>query len=87
MKTMQLSEARNAFSTLAQTLRDGQETLTITRRGKPVLAVLPYDAYEALMETLEIVTDSAAMGTLAEGIRQVEVGETVDWQSAKKRLA
>lgn len=87
MKTMQLSEARNVFSTLPDTLLNDQETLTVTRRGKPVLAVLPYDAYEALVETLEIVTDKPTMAALAEGIRQAEAGETVAWESAKKRLA
>ena len=86
MKTMQLSEARNVFSTLPDTLGEEQEALTVTRRGKPVLAVLAYDAYEALVETLEIVTDKPTMDALTEGIRQVDAGETLEWESAKKRL-
>ncbi len=87
MKTMQLSEARNAFSKLPDELDEEQEALTITRRGKPVLAVLSYGAYEALVETLEIVTDEPTMTALSEGICQAEAGETLEWESAKKRLA
>jgi len=87
MKTMQLSEARNLFAKLPEELAASQETLTVTRRGKPVLAVLPFDAYQALMETLEIVGDEQAAKALAEGIRQAESGEVVAWESAKKRLA
>lgn len=86
MKTMQFSEARNAFSRLPQELQEQQETLTVTRRGKPVLAVLPYAAYAALVETLEIVTDEATMGAITEGIRDVDAGETLEWEHAKKSL-
>lgn len=84
MKTMQLSEARKAFTRLPDELDEEQEALTITRRGKPVLAVLPYAAYEEMVETLETMT------ALSEGVRQVEAGERLedmlDWESALKGL-
>lgn len=86
MKTMQLSEFRHAFPRLPQELQEQQETLTVTRRGKPVLTVLPYAAYAALVETLEIVTDEATMDAITEGIRDVDAGETLEWEDAKTRL-
>jgi PHD/YefM family antitoxin component YafN of YafNO toxin-antitoxin module len=33
------------------------ETITVTRHGKPVMAILPWDLYESLMETLEVMSD------------------------------
>jgi antitoxin YefM len=44
-----IKEARSRLSEFANNL-DGP--VMITRRGSPVLAVMPWDAYEALYETL-----------------------------------
>jgi antitoxin YefM len=43
---------------------------TITRHGKPLAVVLGYDEYEALIETLNILSDESAMEAIAEGEAQ-----------------
>lgn len=48
--TLSIMEARKQLTSLPETLfHDGQlDVLEITRRGKPVLAVLPWELYEAV---------------------------------------
>jgi antitoxin YefM len=40
---------------------------TITRHGKPVAVIVSADEYESLIETLNILSDPAAMEAIAEG--------------------
>ena len=57
--TLSIMEARKQLTSLPETLyHNGQlDVLEITRRGKPVLAVLPWELYEAVSETLEVMGD------------------------------
>lgn len=59
-RTLSIMEARKQLTSLPETLfNNGQlEVLEITRRGKPVLAVLPWGLYEAVSETLEVMGDT-----------------------------
>ena len=58
----------------------------MTRRGKPVLAVMPWELYEALIETLEILGDEELLAALRQGIKEAEAGEGIPWEQAKKEL-
>ena len=53
--------------------------LAVTRRGQPVLAVMPWALYQGITETLEVLGDEALCADLREGIRQLEAGEGADW--------
>ena len=61
--TLSIMEARKQLTSLPETLvHNGQlDVLEITRRGKPVLAVLPWELYEAVSETLEVMGDKELM--------------------------
>jgi antitoxin YefM len=78
-----IKEARSRLSEFANTL-DGP--VMITRRGSPVLAVMPWEAYEALYETLEIVSDRDLMKQLYESIREIEAGRTIPLENVEKEL-
>ncbi len=60
--------------------------LAVTRRGKPVLAVLPWDLYESIIETLEILSDERAMVALRRGIREAAANRSVPLEQAKRKL-
>ena len=53
--------------------------LAITRRGQPVLALMPWALYQGIAETLEVLGDPALSEALREGIRQIEAGEGAEW--------
>lgn len=58
----------------------------ITRRGKPVLAVMSFDFYNSLMETLEIMGDPELMNTLRRSIREVKEGKLVPWSEIRQDI-
>jgi len=62
------------------------ETITVTRHGKPVLAILPWELYESIIETMEILGDEEMMAALREGIRDIEMGRTVSAEDVKAEL-
>jgi len=87
MENLSISEARSKFSTITDTLeKDAEKTLTVTRRGKPVLAIMAYDLYDSLTETLEILADEELMASLRQGIKEIQEGKTFKWKDVKKEL-
>ena len=86
--TLPIMEARKQLTSLPETLmHDGQvDVLEITRRGKPVLAVMPWELYEAVSETLEVMGDKELMAQLRQSISEMESGNLVTWQDAKQEL-
>jgi len=54
--TMPISQARSSLAGLSHRLHN-KDTATITSRGKPILAVIPWELFESVTETLEIMGD------------------------------
>ena len=86
MKDLPITEARDELTLLPDRLSETHETITVTRRGKPVLAILSWDEYEALVETLEIISDEELMQSLRQGMKDLAQGKTVPWERAKRKL-
>lgn len=53
--------------------------------NKPVTFSL-WDRYESLVETLEIMGDEDLMAALRKGIREVDEGKTIPWETVKAKL-
>ena len=86
MKDVPITEVRDALTSLPEKLSETHETVTVTRRGKPVLAILPWEEYEALVETLEIMSDEDLMASLRQGIKELKQGKLIPWEQAKRKL-
>ncbi len=86
MKDLPITEARHELTSLPDKLSGSHEAITVTRRGKPVLAILPWEEYEALAETLEIMTDEHLMASLRQGIREAKQGKLIPWEQVKRKL-
>lgn len=88
-KEMTIVEARSRLTQLPEELsaEGAHHTLAITRRGKPVLAMMPYELYDSVIETLEILGDPEMMALLQQGVREADSGQLVKWESAKQKLA
>ncbi len=87
-RKLSIMEARKQLTSLPETLlHDGQvDVLEITRRGKPVLAVMPWELYEAVAETLEVMGDKELMVQLRQSMLEMNSGKLVPWQDAKQEL-
>ena len=83
-----ISEARSKLLKMPKELhrKSHPRAITVTQRGKPVLAIVPWEFYESVLETLEIMGDPELMNALRESIKQVSRGRTVEWEEVKKEL-
>ncbi len=88
MPTLSIEKAREQLGQLPEQLAEtaDEQTLTITRRGKPVLAVMSWEFYESVMETLEILRDADQMAALRSGIEEADRGQTRLWEEIKAEL-
>ncbi len=64
----------------------GPEVITITEDGHPVLAVLPWEVFESLMETLEVLSDPEAMAAIRVSNEEAAAGQSVPWEQVKAEL-
>src|SRR3989337_73855 len=87
LKNVSMSEARNELTSMPELLEKQQGAVAITRRGKPVLALMPWDLYESIIETLEILGDEKMMAALQKGIEEIAAGKGVSWEKARRELA
>jgi prevent-host-death family protein len=67
VNTAPLTEVRDKLREVVDTVVETGTEYVITRHGKPVAVVLSYDEYEALVESLNILSDSDTMDAIAEG--------------------
>jgi antitoxin YefM len=86
MREMPIAKARDELTTLPERLTEKPGTLAVTRRGKPVLAVMPWELYESIIETLEIMGDQELMASLRVAIQEVAEGKTIPWEQVKREL-
>jgi antitoxin YefM len=61
-------------------------SLKIARRGKPVLAVIPWELYDAIAEILEVMGDKELRSLLRQSIKEMDKGEVIPWGGAKREL-
>jgi prevent-host-death family protein len=82
-----ISEARKILLDLPEKLARGSErAIRITRRGRPVLAVMPWELYESIVETLEVLGDPDMVSALRDSLDDLKPGRVVRNREAKTRL-
>lgn len=98
--TITISELQSKATQLPEQFYDDPEAVTVTRHGKPVMAILPFEDYqqlrqrvdtlieqlEGMEETLEIMHDEELMAAFREGVEALKRGETVAWEDVKREL-
>ena len=83
---LNMVDARRDLTKLPERLEARPATVAVTRRGRPVLAIMTWDDYEAILETLEVLSDDEAIEELRQSIQEVKEGKAISWEEAKSRL-
>lgn len=65
-QTLPLSDARENLRAIIDDVLETGTQYTVTRHGRNVAVLLSYDEYEALIETLNILSDDDTMAAIAE---------------------
>jgi antitoxin YefM len=86
VKDIPITTARHALTSLPEQLEQEPSAVAITRRGKPVLVVLPWEMYETLLETLEVLGDPELMEALRRSLEEIESGQAIPWEEAERLL-
>ena len=85
VKHMSISETRRKITSLEKEL-SYEDTISVTNHGKEVFALLRWDTYESIAETLEILSDEESFAELKKGIQQMNNNELIDFDEFKKSL-
>ncbi|OGR89638.1 MAG: hypothetical protein A2992_03175 [Elusimicrobia bacterium RIFCSPLOWO2_01_FULL_59_12] len=86
MTHLSISQARGQLTRLAKSLKAEGQPVEITNRGEPVLALLPWDLYEAMEETIEVLSDEPLMKQLKKSIQEMKKGKLVSLEHVKRKL-
>jgi antitoxin YefM len=85
MQKIPITEARNKFMKLLDQAANDQ-IFAVTRRNKEVMAVMSWEVYEGLLETLEVLSDPELMKHLRAATEDVKAGRTHSLSEAYERL-
>ena len=67
-------------------LAKGWTSLAVTRRGEPVLAVIPWHLLESMIETDEIMSDPKMMEALQRSREDAAAGRTYTTEEMRREL-
>lgn len=83
-RTYSISEIREEITRLPEHFDRVPEVVTVTRHGKPVMAILPWELYESLIETLEVMSDPDLMAVFRQSVQELAEGKGRPWEDVKK---
>ena len=83
IKKMSISETRKRMTSLENDM-SYEDTISVTNHGKEVFAILRWETYEGIAETLDILSDPEGYADLKLGIAQAQHGKLVDFEEFRK---
>lgn len=75
MTTLSLAEARANLSRIVESATTTHERFEVTRNGNRVAVLLGADDYDALLETVDILSNPYEIELIHEGIADLKTGE------------
>lgn len=87
MKTMTVSDARTHLPELIDQVNEGvKEAIEIVRHGEPVAAIMSATLYEALVETIEILSDEKMAKLLKKALKEAKRAKFIPLAQVRKEL-
>ncbi len=91
--TLSISEAQKELMRLPEQFEEQPESVTVTRYGKPVMSIMPYETHklmletiDSLLETIEILQDAELMATFRESVKELATGQGQSLDDVLKEL-
>lgn len=72
MKILSLSEVKMKFSQIVEEVSSVNETVVVTKNGKPTAVLISSDEYESWRETSKILSDQDLMEEIRKGIEELK---------------
>lgn len=86
MKFVPLTEAKDHLSALADEVESTHEIVTVTRHGRPAVALVAVDDLEAMQETIFWLSQPGIRDSIAEGDAAIDAGRGVGLEQAAADL-
>src|SRR3954451_18166673 len=86
MMTQSLAAVKAHFSQVIDEVAGTHERVIVTKNGSPVAVILAVDDYESLMETLEILSDPAAVAEIRDAQARMDDGEAFSEDDVRATL-
>jgi len=86
MSTEALRTVKDRLSEFVERVQRQHERVVITRNGSPAAVLISPDDLEALEETVDVLSDRAAMRELREAREAVAAGDVVRGAEAVRKL-
>ena len=81
-----ISKAKQQLLELARRNEELGESFIFLKDGNPVSALLPFEEYESILETLDILeTDPDILDKLKRAEREIAAGHYTVWKKGKSR--
>jgi antitoxin YefM len=74
MTTVPVAEARQNFSALVDEAISTHQRIRVTRNGVPAIWMIADEDFESIMETLDVLADSAAMRDVLQARADADAG-------------
>ena len=72
--SLSISEARIQLPRLPERLIAEKRAIPLTRRGQPVMALVSWELYMSIIETMEIMADPKMVDALRESVQDIKAG-------------
>jgi len=78
MTTLPIADARAQLSKLVEEASSTHERIEITKNGHRAAVLLGADDYDAMLETIAVLSDSALLSDHQQGLRALEHGDVLN---------
>lgn len=82
---LSITEARTQLTQLSRRLEGKPDTVMVTQHGRAVLAVLPWDLYDSILATMEVMGDPQLMDALRRSADDIARGRTLSHEEVGRR--
>ena len=80
-----LAEVKARFSEMVDRVEHQHDRITVTRNGRPAAVLMSADDLAALEDTLDLLSDPAAMAEIALARREAQAGHTVSAEELRAK--
>ncbi len=78
MQTFNITEARKNLLNLVKSAVDEGESYTVTVKGKPAVVIMSTTDFDALKETIAVLSDPDTIKDILRSEEEIQKGELVD---------
>ena len=83
---MAIKAAKNRLSRLPRRVNDCQTVIPITRQGRQVMALMSWETFETLVDTIEILSDPELTSQINESEKAIAEGRTIPFSEVMAEL-